>query len=124
MQDLGERTFQFALGVVRLVAGLPSNKVTRVICPQLLRSGTSVGANWEEATGASSQADFVYRVEICERESRESNYWLRLLEASGFARGPEVVALKEESKQLVAIFTSIGRKGKRKGEKGKADGGT
>lgn len=82
---------------------------------QLLRAGTSVGANWQEATGASSQSDFVYRVEICERESRYSNYRLRLLEASVLHNDAEVTALKEGSKEVIAIFTSIGKKGKKKG---------
>jgi four helix bundle protein len=113
MQDLNSRTFEFALRVVKLVARLPKNRIADVIGRQLLRSGTSIGANWQEATGASSPSDFIYRVEICERESRETNYWIKLLGASGVSKEVEIQALEKESNELVAIFTTIGRKSKR-----------
>ena len=114
MTDLSDRTFDFALRVVRLIAKLPRIKVADVLGNQLLRAGTSVGANWQEAVAASSQADFSYRVSVCEREARESNYWLRLLQSAQVLDDPEIPALTQESRELVAIFTSIGRKSKRK----------
>ncbi|MCX6911335.1 MAG: four helix bundle protein [Verrucomicrobia bacterium] len=114
MQDLAARTFEFALRITKLVARLPNNRIADVHGRQLLRAGTSVGANWQEATAASSRADFVYRVEVCEREARESNYWLRLIEAAMLPDDADVKALKRESEELVAILTTIGKKSKAK----------
>jgi four helix bundle protein len=111
--DLGDRTFQFSVRIVKFVARLPKSRIAEVLGGQLLRAGTSVGANWQEAVGASSPSDFAYRVEVCEREARESNYWLRLLQATGSHGDTEAAALEAESKELVAIFTAIGRKQRR-----------
>lgn len=82
-RDIVDRTYQFALRVIRLVSSLPANKICEVIGGQLLRAGTSVGANIEEAQAAYSKKEFSNKVGISHKEARESNYWLRLLKDIG-----------------------------------------
>ena len=77
-----EKSFQFALKIVKLFSLLKEKKVERDIALQLLRSGTSIGANIEEAMGGSSKKDFIHKLEIAYKEARESRYWLRLLKES------------------------------------------
>ena len=77
-----EKSFQFSLRIVKLFSHLRGKKVERDLCTQLLRSGTSIGANVEEAIGGSSRKDFIYKLEIAYREARETKYWLRLLNES------------------------------------------
>lgn len=77
-----EKSFQFALRIVKLFSLLKEKKVERDIALQLLRSGTSIGANIEEAMGGSSKKDFIHKLEIAYKEARESRYWLRLLKES------------------------------------------
>jgi four helix bundle protein len=105
-QDLRSRTKQFALEVIRLVEGLPGDETTRVIRRQLLRSGTSVGANYRAAARARSKADFISKMGIVEEEADESAFWLELLEASGKAPKPAVGALHREASEMVAISVS------------------
>ena len=106
--DICERTFQFALRVVQMCSRLQSRSVvSQVLLKQLLRSGTSVGANIEEGQAAQSRADFVSKYSIARKEAREANYWLRLLAASGIHNDSEVSELTSESTQLVKILTTI-----------------
>ena len=85
-RDIQHRTKQFALRIIRLVEGLPKNKVTDVIGRQLLKSGTSVGANYRAACRAKSKADFIYKLGIVEEEADESLFWLELLVESKVKR--------------------------------------
>ena len=83
-RDIKERTFSFALEIVRLCRSLDSRPGSfRTLIQQLLRSGTSVGANVEEAQAGQSRADFISKYSIALKEARETLYWLRLLDASG-----------------------------------------
>jgi len=77
--ELGERIFFFSVNVVNLTNDLPNNLAGRNIAQQLFRSGTSVAANYEEACAAESRADFVHKLRVSLKESRESRFWLRLL---------------------------------------------
>lgn len=79
--DLIKRTFDFGVNTILFLRTLPDNTELRVIKNQLIKSCTSVGANYEEAQGGSSKADFKNKVNIALKEARETNYWLRLLEA-------------------------------------------
>src|SRR5712692_1502691 len=82
-QEICERTFQFAVRVVKLCQFLEEDSgVSRTLAGQLLRAGTSVGANVEEAQAGHSRADFISKMGIALREGRETHYWLRLLEAA------------------------------------------
>jgi len=107
--ELEKRTLQFALRVIAFVATLPPTKTGSVIEYQLVKSGTSVGANYREANRAESRADFIHKIAIVEKESSESGFWLEI--CSEAKLGDEQLRrwLLGESRELLAIFTSIGR---------------
>ena len=111
-KDLKERTKQFALKIIRLVASLPRTREADIIGRQLLKAGTSVGANYREASRARSKAEFRAKIGIVEQESDESLYWLELLTESGITKGALLEELLVEADELVAIFTTIGKKSK------------
>ena len=111
-KDLKERTKQFALKIIRLVASLPRTREADIIGRQLLKAGTSVGANYREANRARSKAEFRAKIGIVEQESDESLYWLELLNESKITKGELIEELLVESDELVAIFTTIGKKSK------------
>lgn len=111
-KDLKERTKRFALDIIRLVASLPRTREADIIGRQLLKAGTSVGANYREANRARSKAEFRAKIGIVEQESDESLYWLELLKESGIAKGKLLEYLLIEADELVAIFTTIGKKSK------------
>jgi len=109
--DLPERSFAFALEIVGLCKRLDEKPgVPSTLANQLLRSGTSVGANIEEGQAAQSKADFVSKYSISCKEARETHYWLRLLKASRITDGKETDALIETCNELIAILTSIIKK--------------
>ena len=104
-QDLGERLLVYAARIVKLVASLPKTPVGRRIGDQLLRSGTSVGANYEEAQGAESKTDFTHKLQIALKELRESRYWLRLLAVSETIPPHRLEEIINEATQLRAILS-------------------
>ena len=89
-----------------------SGRVSSTLANQLLRSGTTVGANVEEAQGAESKRDFAHKYSIACKEARETHYWLRLLAASGVVAEDRLTPLTAEANELVAILTSIVKKSK------------
>jgi four helix bundle protein len=89
--------------------------VSRVLANQLLRAGTSIGANVEEAQAGQSRADFVAKTYIACKEARETHYWLRLLVASSVTTPEHLAELTDEANQLVAILTSIVKKARANG---------
>jgi len=103
--DLDERLLEYAARLIKLVESLPNTLVGRRVADQLLRSGTSAGANYEEARGAESKDDFVHKLQIALKELRESNYWLRLLVKSGKMSAERMAGLLDESNQLRAILS-------------------
>jgi four helix bundle protein len=103
--DLGERLLEYGARIIRLVESLPNTVVGRRVGDQLLRSGTSAGANYEEARGAQSKDDFVHKLQISLKELRESNYWLRLLVKSGKISAERMNDLLDESGQLRAMLS-------------------
>lgn len=110
-RDLPERTFEFARQVVSLCRTLDQVPgVSRTLANQLLRSGTSIGANVEEGQGSQSRADFVAKYSIACKEARETHYWLRLLAACEIVQKSQLDDLIEEVNQIVAILTSIIKK--------------
>ena len=106
-RDIQERTYCFALEIVRLAMLLGEMNVMRVIGNQVLRSGCSIGANVEEAQAAHSKRDFAYRMLIALREARETHYWLRLIGDSCMLRTEYLFALVDEAEQLTRILGSI-----------------
>ncbi|MEI7730380.1 MAG: four helix bundle protein [Verrucomicrobiota bacterium] len=109
-RDLKERTMAFALAIIRAYAGLPKGTVAQVLGKQALRAGTSVGANYREASRARSPAEFAAKVGDCLKEIEETEYWLELLLRSGTIPAPSLDPLREETRQLNAILTSIHKK--------------
>jgi four helix bundle protein len=107
-RDLRERTFEFARRIVELCQKLYQTPgVSRLLSGQLLRSGTSIGANVEEAQAGQSRADFLSKYSIACKEARETHYWLRLLVASEMVAESELKDMIDEANQLVAILISI-----------------
>jgi len=107
--ELAKRTKQFALKIIAFAASLPQNKACAVIEYQLVKAGTSVGANYREANRAESRADFIHKIAIVEKECSESQYWLELCEEAELGDPDQRRWLLQESGELLAIFTSVGR---------------
>jgi len=110
--DLVERTTEFALRIVRMFVALPKTDEARVLGKQVLRSGTSVGANYREAQRARSQAEFISKIGDCLKELDETSYWLELLVRAENVPAPKFAALRQEADELLAIFTTISKKAK------------
>ena len=112
-RDLCERTFGFSVRIVRLCQELEKKPgVARTLGRQLLRSGTSIGPNVEEAQGGQSRADFVSKYSIACKEARETHYWLRLIVATGIVPEDKLAPLIQEANELIAILTTIIKKTK------------
>ena len=107
-EDIRERTFNFAVRVIRLCQYLDQKPgVSRTIGKQLLRSGTSVGANIEEARAGQSKPDFISKNAIALKEARETHYWLRLLTASKLLDESRVAELLAEADELMRVIAAI-----------------
>ena len=101
-----EKTYQFALDVIGLYkAMLEQNEY--IISKQVIRSGTSIGANVEEAIAAQSRKDFISKMSIASKEARETNYWLRLIRDSNLCDGLDLAILIRNSEEIIKILTSI-----------------
>lgn len=111
--DLKDRTFNFAVKTIKFLKTLEYSKESEVIRYQVAKSATSVGANYEEAQGSFSKNDFKYKISICLKEGRESNYWFRIIEQSDIQCSREQLTwLIKESEELKAILISINKKNK------------
>jgi four helix bundle protein len=111
--DLVERTTMFGLRIVKMFVALPKSEEARVLGKQVLRSGTSVGANYREAQRARSTAEFIAKIGDCLKELDETSYWLELLVRSEIVAAPKLASLRDETYQLLAIFTTISKNAKR-----------
>ena len=103
--DLKVRTKRFALQIIKLYSSLPKSTVAQVIGKQMLRSGTSVGAHYHEANRGRSGAEFISKLGGALQELDETIYWLDLLAESGVVTAHELVSLRNEADELIAIFT-------------------
>ena len=110
--QLRDRTKAFAVRIVKLVGSLPSGSAADVMGRQLLRSGTSVGANYREALRASSRKHFISIIQIALREADETLYWLELLIAAELLPESRLESLLDEANQLVAILAATSRTAK------------
>ncbi len=108
--DIQERTFKFGVEIIKFVDKLPRTLSTIELGKQLLRSGTSIAANMEEANGAESKSDFIHKVSIAYKEARETRLWLGMIEAAKLTEIAEVKELYAESDELVRILFAILRK--------------
>ncbi|PYS55192.1 MAG: four helix bundle protein [Acidobacteria bacterium] len=107
--QLEKRTKTFAIWVIRYVARTPGNSVMTVLGHQLLRSATSIGANYREANRAESRKDFAHKIGIVEKEAAETQYWLELCDEATIGSVQERRFLYRECTELLAIFTRVGR---------------
>jgi four helix bundle protein len=114
---LKERTKQFGLRVLNLYEEISKTKKGEILGNQLLRSGTSVGANYRAACRAKSNADFIYKIQIVEEEADESVYWLELISESNIIRKNRLESILKEANELTAIFTSSGKTAKQRRNK-------
>ena len=101
--ELKHRTRTFAIEVIKLAKALPSDFVTAHIARQLMRSGTSVGANYRSSCRAKSEADFIAKMSTVEEEADEAGYWLELLVETGAVSPKAIAAVMSEAEQLVRI---------------------
>lgn len=106
--DICDRSFDFAVRTVKLCQAMSTSAGgSRTLSNQLLRSATSIGANIEEAQGGQSKPDFISKMSIALKETRETQYWLRLLVSANIVPTPRVTTLQQEATGLVAILTTI-----------------
>ena len=108
--DIRSRTFEFSVQVIELYKFLQNEKKEYVLGKQLIRSGTSIGANVEEATAAQSKKDFIAKMSIALKEARETNYWLRLLKRTGYIQKNELIKESEEIMNILGAIIRTSRK--------------
>jgi four helix bundle protein len=105
--NLEDRTAKFGESVIRLCKTLPDTTISRPIISQIIRSATSIGANYCEANGASSKKDFQNKIFICKKEAQETKHWLRMLATCFEDRKEELQVLWREGQELTLIFQKI-----------------
>jgi four helix bundle protein len=108
--DIQERTFKFGVRIIKFVDKLPRTLSATELGRQLLRSGTSIAANMEEANGAESKSDFIHKVSIAYKEARETRMWLGMIKAAILPTTAEVAELLDECDEIVRILFAILRK--------------
>ena len=114
-QKIQDRTLSFAVRVVKLCKFLSEhNGVTRVLYKQLIRSGTSIGANVREAQSAQSDRDFLHKLEIALKEARETEYWLILIVQADLVKEQRIKLLRQECEEIIKILVVITKKIKQK----------
>jgi four helix bundle protein len=109
-KDLEKRTREFALRIIRLSSILPNTPEARVVKTQITKCGTSIGANYREANRSRSKSDFQNKISICETEASETQYWMEVVREAKWLPWDRLKADYEECSELLAIFTSIGKK--------------
>ncbi|MFA6175000.1 MAG: four helix bundle protein [Phycisphaerae bacterium] len=112
--DLEERTSSFGVKVISFVKNVPQNNITNPLINQIVRSGTSVGANYCEANESVSKKDFIHRISICVKEAKETKHWIRMIVAAEPKIRNLAEELWQECKELHLIFGSIKRNAKAK----------
>lgn len=116
-EELKVRTKKFALTIIEIVGELPNTKAGNTIGNQLIRSGTSVAANYRASCRARSNADFISKITVVEEESDESLFWLELIEESNLLKNRLLQEAILEARELTAIFTASGKTAKRNNPK-------
>lgn len=110
--ELENRTLEFSLAVIRFVAGLSRNLVNELVGRQLLKAGTSVGANYREANRSESKDDFIHKTGVAEKEASETVYWLEICVRARIGPASQAKSLLVEAGELLAILSTINRKAK------------
>src|SRR5947208_11537697 len=109
-KDLEQRTKRFGVAIIKFCSSLPRSREADVLGRQLLRSATSIGANYREANRGVSRVDFVNKIGTVQKEAAETQYWIELLMESGISKTECAANLHKESTELLAIFNSIGKR--------------
>lgn len=105
--DLEERTAKFGEDIIDFVKLLEKDEVNRPLISQIVRSATSIGANYMEADGAESKRDFQHKIALCKKESKETKHWLRMIAKANSQKSGDCRRLWQEAKELTLIFSSI-----------------
>ena len=105
--DLEERTAVFGEDIIDFVKTLPKNIINDELIRQIVKAGTSIGANYNEADGAESKKDFRHKIAICKKESKETKHWLRMIARANANKKTECKKLWSEAQELTLIFSSI-----------------
>jgi len=108
--DLEERTAQFGESIIDFAKTLPKNMINNQLIGQIVRSATSIGANYMEADGAESKKDFRHKIAICKKEAKETKHWLRMTLRANPDKKDPCTKLSKEAQELALIFSSILRK--------------
>ena len=115
--EIQDRTLDYAVKIIKFASKLSKTSSGKILSRQLVRSGTSIGANMEEADGASSKKDFINKVTIARKEARETRYWLRLIKKTAIIGSKDIVeelnSLIKEAFELMRILSSIINKAKK-----------
>ncbi len=104
---IAEKSFRFAVRIVKLGQFLTNEKKEFILSRQIIKSGTSIGANIEEADGGQSKADFIAKCQISYKEAKETKYWIRLLEETGYINPPLSNSLLNDCQEIIRIIQSI-----------------
>ena len=110
--DLEKRTLEFGKRIIKLCQALPKNIVNNELIKQLVKAGTSIGANYREANGAESKKDFTHKIRISLKEAKEARYWLDIITEANTEFKKRIGPLLQESLELIKIFSSISVKSK------------
>jgi four helix bundle protein len=110
--DIAQRLLEFGARIVRVVDAMPKRVAGRHVGTQLLRCGTSAGANYEEGRNAESRADFVHKLGVARKEASESSYWLRLVQRAKLVKPSRLSDLIKEAGELTAILAASIKTGK------------
>lgn len=105
MEKIEDRTYKFALRIIKLVRAMPRDSASQIMARQVMRSGTSVGANAEEAVAGTSKRDFANKMHISYKEARETHYWLRLIRDSETMRASQIAPLIQEALEIKKILS-------------------
>ena len=112
--DLEERTARFGEEVIDFVKAMPTDAINTELIRQIVRSGTSIGANYMEADGAQSKKDFRHKIALCRKEAKETKHWLRMIARANPNKKDECRTLWNEAKELTLIFSSVLSSSKKK----------
>jgi four helix bundle protein len=105
--DLEERTARFGEDIIEFLKGLPKDEINSPLITQLVRAGTSIGANYMEADGAGSKRDFKYKISLVRKEAKETKHWLRMIAKANPDKKDSLRRLWQEAQELVLIFSSV-----------------
>ena len=112
--DLEDRTLEYGKRIIRMVKSLPKNNINFRLADQIIRSGTSLGANYREANETETKKDFQFRLRICRKEAKETIYWIKLIIEANPELSQRMQLLLSETLELLKIFASILEKCKNK----------